>query len=458
MGIFKKITKKFKKIVKGVGKAIKKVTKPVTKVVKKVWKGIKKVGGKIMKAVNKAGIIGQIGLMLVMPYAMAGIGNFIGAASGGISATWSGFGNWANSMMQGSSAFSQAVGSIAKGIHSAGALVGKGIQTVSGFIDSGFKAFSNATGIPNPIEGFSEGIKRGYTKGFEFVNNNVLTGKFKLTDTQLEGAGVKLGVPEGFDYQSAQLKDGKYVDSAGNETSVERYYNETQARALEVSQAEGYVKPEINMPETDLDQYRTNIDSYKFNELTGTYEIESVPGYEFDFSKSRFDAQGKLKPEFYDFNADADFYKFNVETGKLEFAPASNPFEANNFKFNPESAEMQKIYKDLGIQSTELVAELDVQPDNQNFLQKGYEKVKTSFANDPFGTISSVYNVVKEGKNIYDSFQQGEGGQGGFAGAGIGELYPEGRGIDDMNFFRGSGQVALNLNAYAYDMQRYNYG
>ena len=119
---------------------------------------------------------------------------------------------------------------------------------------------------------------------------------------------------------------------------------------------------------------------------------------------------------------------------------------------------MQKIYKDLGIQSTELVAELDVQPDNQNFLQKGYEKVKTSFANDPFGTISSVYNVVKEGKNIYDSFQQGEGGQGGFAGAGIGELYPEGRGIDDMNFFRGSGQVALNLNAYAYDMQRYNYG
>jgi hypothetical protein len=92
MGFLKKT---FKKIAKG----IKKVAKKVVKVQKKVWKGLKKVGGKIMKAINKAGIIGQIGLMLVMPYAMAGIGSLVGGAAGGLSATWTGFGNWASSMM-----------------------------------------------------------------------------------------------------------------------------------------------------------------------------------------------------------------------------------------------------------------------------------------------------------------------------------------------------------------------
>ena len=95
----------FKKLFKKIAKGIKKVAKKIVKVQKKVWKGIKKVGGKVMKAINKAGIVGQLGLMLVMPYAMSGLGSLVGNAAGGLSATWNGFGNWAGNMMGKSNVF-----------------------------------------------------------------------------------------------------------------------------------------------------------------------------------------------------------------------------------------------------------------------------------------------------------------------------------------------------------------
>ncbi len=145
----------FKKLIKKIGKGISKVAKKIVKVQKKVWKGIKKVGGKVMKAINKAGVLGQIGLMLIMPYAMAGVGSLIGSAAGGISATWTGFGNWASSMMGSSNVFAKTVGHIARGVYHAGATAGKVITGVTKFIDTGFKAIANATGLPNPIEGFS---------------------------------------------------------------------------------------------------------------------------------------------------------------------------------------------------------------------------------------------------------------------------------------------------------------
>ena len=44
--------------------------KPFKKIIKKIGKGIKKVVKKIGKVVNKLGIVGQIGMMFLMPYAM----------------------------------------------------------------------------------------------------------------------------------------------------------------------------------------------------------------------------------------------------------------------------------------------------------------------------------------------------------------------------------------------------
>jgi hypothetical protein len=182
----------FKKLFKKIAKGIKKVAKKIVKVQKKVWKGIKKVGGKVMKAINKAGIVGQLGLMLIMPYAMSGLGSLIGNAAGGLSATWNGFGNWASTMMGKSNVFAKAVGGIARGVYHAGATAGKIISGASKFIDNGFKAIANATGLPNPIEGFSNAVKSGYTNSFQATNNFLFSGtQIGATPEQLAAAGVQ---------------------------------------------------------------------------------------------------------------------------------------------------------------------------------------------------------------------------------------------------------------------------
>ena len=64
-----------------------KAWKGIKKAVKKVGKGIKKVFKKVAGAIGKLGIVGQIGMMFLMPYATAALGSFFGAA--GKLATWS---------------------------------------------------------------------------------------------------------------------------------------------------------------------------------------------------------------------------------------------------------------------------------------------------------------------------------------------------------------------------------
>ena len=64
-----------------------KAWKGIKKAVKKVGKGIKKVFKKVTGAIGKLGIVGQIGMMFLMPYATSALGSFFGAS--GKLATWS---------------------------------------------------------------------------------------------------------------------------------------------------------------------------------------------------------------------------------------------------------------------------------------------------------------------------------------------------------------------------------
>jgi hypothetical protein len=64
-----------------------KVWKGLKKTVKKIGKGIKKVFKKVGAAIGKLGIVGQIGMMFLMPYAAGALGSFFGAT--GKLATWS---------------------------------------------------------------------------------------------------------------------------------------------------------------------------------------------------------------------------------------------------------------------------------------------------------------------------------------------------------------------------------
>jgi len=100
MGLFSKIKKSFKKIVKKVGGAIKKVAK-----------GIGKVMGKIAKPFAKFGILGQIALSFVMPWAIGGLMSGMGALAGNA------FGTFASGLANSSNLFVKVAGKLAQGVH-----------------------------------------------------------------------------------------------------------------------------------------------------------------------------------------------------------------------------------------------------------------------------------------------------------------------------------------------------
>lgn len=95
-------------------KSLKKIVKKIGKGIKKIGKGLKKVMGKIMKPFAKLGIVGQIALGFIMPWAAGAI--------------FSGFGTLATSMAASSNMFIKAAGTVMKGIH-AGASAVKGAFT-----------------------------------------------------------------------------------------------------------------------------------------------------------------------------------------------------------------------------------------------------------------------------------------------------------------------------------------
>ena len=95
-------------------KSLKKIVKKIGKGIKKIGKGLKKVMGKIMKPFAKLGIVGQIALGFLMPWAAGAI--------------FSGFGTLATTMAGSSNLFIKAAGTVMKGIH-AGATAVKGAFT-----------------------------------------------------------------------------------------------------------------------------------------------------------------------------------------------------------------------------------------------------------------------------------------------------------------------------------------
>ena len=91
------------------------------KTVKKIGKAIKKVVKKVGKAFGKLGIVGQIGMMFLMPH---------------LGAMWGNIGSWA---AQGSNILQKAVGVI----HKAGTAIGNTYKTVTEAINNGFDRAKN---------------------------------------------------------------------------------------------------------------------------------------------------------------------------------------------------------------------------------------------------------------------------------------------------------------------------
>lgn len=113
-----------------------KIWKGVKKTAKKIGKGIKKVFGKVMQGIGKLGIVGQIGMMFLMPYAMSGLGSLFGTA--GKLATWS------TKLMGPNSGFlSKALGKTLEMVNVGGTWVKNAYTSVSTAISNGMDRVGN---------------------------------------------------------------------------------------------------------------------------------------------------------------------------------------------------------------------------------------------------------------------------------------------------------------------------
>ena len=108
-----------------------KVWKGIKKAAKKIAKGIKKVFKKVGAAIGKLGIVGQIGMMFLMPYAMGALGSFFGAT--GKIATWG-----AKLLGPNSGFLSKAVGHTLNAINTAGTFIGKVYTGITETISAAF--------------------------------------------------------------------------------------------------------------------------------------------------------------------------------------------------------------------------------------------------------------------------------------------------------------------------------
>jgi len=135
-----------------------KIWKGIKKVGKKIAKGVKKVFKKIGGAMGKLGVVGQLGMMFLMPYAMGALSSFAGSALGTV-------GQWSANLLSKSGIGAKALGHTLNMVHKAGTFAGKVYTTISDTIGNAVDRVGNfAKG-----EGFtlSEGRTSIFAKGNE---------------------------------------------------------------------------------------------------------------------------------------------------------------------------------------------------------------------------------------------------------------------------------------------------
>lgn len=155
---------------------------------KQIGKGIKKVFKKIGKAIGKLGVVGQIGMMFLMPYATKALGNFFGAS--GKLATWS------TKLLNKAGIGSKALGHTLNLINKAGTFVGKvysGItKTISGAIDRTGNFLKGRGFVKTPVVSpdiLAQGVDASQTK-FRDGAGNIFDSKGNLiTETGFDKAG-----------------------------------------------------------------------------------------------------------------------------------------------------------------------------------------------------------------------------------------------------------------------------
>jgi len=118
---------------------LRKKAKQIGKAIKSLGKKIKNVIGKIAKPFAKLGIVGQIGLGFLMPWAAGSIWKGLT----GTTFSMANFGTVAGNLAKSQNLFSSVAGKVMQGIHWGATQIQGAYNTVTGAISDGFNSFTN---------------------------------------------------------------------------------------------------------------------------------------------------------------------------------------------------------------------------------------------------------------------------------------------------------------------------
>jgi hypothetical protein len=361
-----------------------KVWKGLKKTVKKIGKGVKKVFKKIGKAVGKLGIVGQIGMMFLMPYATSALGSFFGAS--GKLATWS------SKLLSKAGVGSQALGHGLNLINKAGTFAGNVYNSVSQTIGNavdrvtnfakgkGFTLSEGRTSIfaKKTPESLTEVIDAGKTLDITTATPE------ELTKELMKGKGDIPGVTD----VSSMLEKPDLTGLVPEQTT-------DLTKFFEASQKEAFTMPEFKTGEA-LKGVEGLADVTEF-----TKPVKPLLGKTKDasFMDTLKDIPGKVVEGVKDFDvqkAVTTGLESSI-TGGLKQAGTQQVAEAFGYK-QPEGADYYSINLpemiDAGVSSPSVFKEVDfsMQKSGNNFMVQNYQN--SNYLN----------NLIGEGNSAYDSY------------------------------------------------------
>ncbi len=229
-----------------------KIWKGIKKVGKKIAKGVKKTFKKIGAAIGKLGVVGQIGMMFLMPYAMGALSSFAGSALGTV-------GQWSANLLSKSGIGAKALGHTLNMVHKAGTFAGKVYTTISDTIGNAVDRVGNFS----KGKGFtlSEGRTSIFAKGNE--RSLLSTEGYKLPDaTTVTKPTIAPTTPEiklDFDTVAPTTDSTGMLDLEGlaNDVKVQTQLSQTIPDVLGTAKVEpkgllDFDVSKIEMPKIDI--------------------------------------------------------------------------------------------------------------------------------------------------------------------------------------------------------------
>ena len=346
-----------------------KLWKGVKKTVKKIGKGIKKVFKKIGGAIGKLGIVGQIGMMFLMPYATSALGSFFGAS--GKLATWS------SKLLKAGGIGSKALGHTLNLVNKAGTFVGNVYnsvsQTISGAIDRTGNFLKGRGFVKTPVVSpdiLAQGVDVSQTTVGDGKLGSIIGKDGKvILDTGFDEAGFNVKALGKLPPESKNLLDLGTEDFAKAMTADKKALTASLTKSG-VPTVDSLLKPKeagfldnINVFDKDS-AIRKDIADMDIYETGKQYAKETVKesligGAKAGLTQQAAEAFGYKQPE------GADYYSINLP--EMMDAGYSSP----------------SVFKEV---------DLSMQKSGNNFMVQNYQN--SNYLN----------NLIGEGNSAYDSY------------------------------------------------------